>query len=64
LSIQEAGGTVTNFSGGEFQIASHETLASNGLVHEALMQEFKEIMAGRGLEELPSPVSYAKDRGF
>jgi len=62
LIIQEAGGTVTDFSGGEFQIASHETLASNGLVHEALMLEFKAIMAGRGLEELPSPVSYAKSR--
>jgi myo-inositol-1(or 4)-monophosphatase len=64
LIVQEAGGMVTDFSGGEFQIASRETLASNGLVHEALMQEFKEILAGRGLEELPSPVGYAKSRTF
>jgi myo-inositol-1(or 4)-monophosphatase len=64
LIVQEAGGKVTDFSGGEFQIASRETLASNSLIHDALMQEFKEILAGRGLEELPSPVKYAKDRRF
>ena len=62
LMVQEAGGKVTDFSGGEFQIASRETLASNGLVHEALLQEFREIFAGRGLEELPSPVAYQRDR--
>ena len=62
LIVQEAGGKVTDFSGGEFQIASHETLASNALVHDALLHEFGEIVAGRGLEELASPVSYAKDR--
>jgi myo-inositol-1(or 4)-monophosphatase len=53
---------VTDFSGGEFQIASRETLASNGLVHEALLHEFQEIFAGRGLEELPSPIAYARER--
>jgi myo-inositol-1(or 4)-monophosphatase len=64
LIVQEAGGKVSDFSGGEFQIASRETLASNGLIHDALLQEFKEILAGRGLEELPSPLAYAKDRSF
>ncbi len=62
LIVEEAGGKVTDFSGGNFQIASRETLASNGLVHEALLHEFQEIFAGRGLEDLPSPVGYAKDR--
>jgi myo-inositol-1(or 4)-monophosphatase len=62
LMVEEAGGKVTDFSGGQFQIASRETLASNGPVHAALLREFKEIMAGRGLEELPSPVTYANDR--
>jgi myo-inositol-1(or 4)-monophosphatase len=62
LLVEEAGGKVTDFSGGEFQIASRETLASNSLVHDALLHEFQEIFAGRGLEELPSPVGYAKDR--
>ena len=62
LIVEEAGGRVTDFSGGPFQIASHETLASNGLVHEALLHEFQEIFAGRGLEEIASPVEYAKVR--
>src|SRR5216684_2150520 len=64
LIVEEAGGKVTDFSGGESQIASRETLASNGLVHDALIHEFQEIFAGRGLEELPSPVAYAKVRRF
>jgi myo-inositol-1(or 4)-monophosphatase len=62
LMVEEAGGKVTDFSGGAFQIASRETLASNGLVHDALLHEFQEIFAGRGLEDLPSPVAYANDR--
>jgi myo-inositol-1(or 4)-monophosphatase len=62
--VKEAGGKVSDFSGGDFQIASRETLASNGLIHDELLQEFQEILAGRGLEELPSPVAYAKNRSF
>jgi myo-inositol-1(or 4)-monophosphatase len=62
LIVEEAGGKVTDFSGGPFQIASRETLASNGLVHDALLHEFQEIFAGRGLGALPSPVDYANDR--
>ncbi len=62
LIVEEAGGKVTDFSGGAFQIASRETLASNGLVHDALLREFQEIFAGRGMEELASPVAYARDR--
>jgi myo-inositol-1(or 4)-monophosphatase len=62
LIVEEAGGRVTDFSGGEFQIASRETVATNGLVHDALLHEFHEIFAGRGLEALPSPVAYAHDR--
>jgi myo-inositol-1(or 4)-monophosphatase len=64
LIVEEAGGKVTDFSGGAFEIASRETVASNGLVHTALLHEFQEIFAGRGLEELPSPVTYAKNRTF
>jgi myo-inositol-1(or 4)-monophosphatase len=64
LIVEEAGGKVTDFSGGDFEIASRETLASNGLVHDALLHEFQEIFAGRGLEDLPSPVEYAKEHKF
>ncbi len=62
LIVEEAGGRVTNFSGGPFRLDSRETLASNGLVHDALIAEFQAILAGRGLEELRSPVEYAKQR--
>ncbi len=55
LIIEEAGGKVTRFDGSEFTIDSRETLASNGLVHDALLHEFQEIFAGRGLEPLPDP---------
>jgi myo-inositol-1(or 4)-monophosphatase len=59
---EEAGARITDFSGGPFQLNSRETLASNGLVHDALLHEFQEIFAGRGLEPLPSPDEYAKTR--
>ena len=62
LIAEEAGARVTNFSGGPFERESRETLASNGLVHDALLQEFQELFTGRGLQELPSPVEYAKGR--
>jgi myo-inositol-1(or 4)-monophosphatase len=62
LIAEEAGAKATTFSGGEFQIDSRETVATNGLIHGALLHEFAEIFAGRGLEALPSPVAYAKER--
>ncbi len=60
LIVEEAGGKVTNFSGGPFNIDSREVLASNGLVHEALIGEFQEIFAGRGLEAMDDPRAYKK----
>jgi myo-inositol-1(or 4)-monophosphatase len=53
LIVQEAGGEVTDFKGGAFQLNSHETLASNGLVHPALLREFEQIFNRRDLEPLP-----------
>src|SRR6267142_1400070 len=47
LVVEEAGGRVTDMSGGRFQTDSRETLASNGLVHEALVKEFEAIFQGR-----------------
>jgi myo-inositol-1(or 4)-monophosphatase len=55
LIVQEAGGRVTRFDGSPFELNSHETVASNGLIHDALLQEFQEIFGGRGLEALPDP---------
>ena len=60
LLVREAGGMVTSFDGSPFLLNSREVLASNGIIHDELMQNFAEIFAGRGLEEIPSPVEYAK----
>src|SRR3984957_9778486 len=58
LLVEEAGGKVSRFDGSPFRLNSSETLASNGLVHDALLHEFQEIFAGRGLEALPDPRTY------
>jgi myo-inositol-1(or 4)-monophosphatase len=58
LMVEEAGGRVSRFDGSPFQLDSRETLASNGLVHEALTHEFQEIFAGRGLEPPADPRDY------
>ncbi len=62
LLVQEAGGNVTRFDGSPFRLDSREVLASNGLFHHELIREFEAIFAGRGLEELPSVVEYARTR--
>ena len=62
LIVQEAGGTVTRFDGTPFRLDSREVLASNGLIHEELLQNFAEMFAGRGFEELPSVAEYVKTR--
>jgi myo-inositol-1(or 4)-monophosphatase len=60
LIVEEAGGKVSRFDGSPFELDSRETLASNGLVHEALLHEFQEIFAGRGLTPLPEPSEYKR----
>ena len=60
--VREAGGKITDFSGGPFDISSREVLASNGLIHQELVDNFQEIFAGRGLTEPPSPVEYFQKR--
>jgi len=62
LIVQEAGGKVTCFDGTPFRLDSREVLATNGLIHDEVVANFREIFAGRGLEALPSPVEYAKTR--
>jgi myo-inositol-1(or 4)-monophosphatase len=53
LIVEEAGGKVTDFRGGPFELSSRETLASNTLIHESLLHEFDNIFSGKGLEPLP-----------
>ena len=58
LIVEEAGGKISRFDGSPFEIDSRETLASNGLIHPALVEQFEEIFAGRGLDPLPNPGDY------
>jgi myo-inositol-1(or 4)-monophosphatase len=62
LLVQEAGGTVTRFDGSPFNVDSHETLASNTVIHEELIHCFREIFAGRGLTALPSIIATPHSR--
>jgi len=43
LIVTEAGGRVTDFQGGPFDIYSEEILASNGRIHEKMLQAIQEI---------------------
>lgn len=61
LMVEEAGGRVTDFSGGPFNIDSREVLASNGIIHQEMLQEFANIFAGR-VGGLPSAVEYKRSR--
>jgi myo-inositol-1(or 4)-monophosphatase len=58
LIVEEAGGKVSRFDGSPFELDSRETAATNGLIHEELLQEFAKVFAGRGLEALPDPREY------
>jgi len=62
LLVQEAGGKVTDFAGGAFQLNSSEVLASNGLIHEELVGLFKDMFAGRNLSPIPTPQEFAQQR--
>jgi len=62
LMVEEAGGQVTRFDGQPFRLDSKETMASNGLLHDALLREFQAILRGEGLEELPSVAEFARSR--
>jgi len=60
LIVEEAGGKVSRFDGAPFELNSRETLGSNGLVHDALVGEFKAIFQGRDLAPLPDPRAYER----
>jgi myo-inositol-1(or 4)-monophosphatase len=62
LLVEEAGGWVTDFSGGKFRLDSREILASNGLIHEELLGLFSDMFAGRDLAPIPTPQEFAAHR--
>ena len=62
LLVEEAGGLVTDFSGGNFKLDSREVLASNGVIHNELVGLFNDMFAGRGLTPIPTPQEFAQRR--
>jgi myo-inositol-1(or 4)-monophosphatase len=62
LLVEEAGGRISDFSGGPFQLNSREVLASNGRIHDELVGFFKDMFAGRDLTPIPTPREYAERR--
>jgi myo-inositol-1(or 4)-monophosphatase len=62
LLVEEAGGMVTDFSGGYRKLDSREILASNQHVHGELLRLFEDLFAGQGLAPLPSAAEYAARR--
>ena len=54
LLVEEAGGAITDMTGGQWHLDSRETLATNSLVHAEFVRIMEDILAGRGLEELPN----------
>src|SRR5579863_2913139 len=62
LLVEEAGGRVTDFSGNHFRLDSQEILASNGLIHQEMVELFCEMFAGRDLTPIPTAAEYAAHR--
>lgn len=62
LLVEEAGGRVTDFSGGHYRIDSHEILASNGLIQGEVLGLFRDMLAGRDLAPIPTPAEWAAER--
>jgi len=62
LLVAEAGGRVTDFSGGHFKLDSREILASIGLIHTELLGFFDDMFAGRNLAPIPTPQEFAAHR--
>lgn len=62
LLVEEAGGRVTDFSGGHYRIDSHEILASNGLIQSEVLTLFRDMLAGRDLAPIPTPAEWAAER--
>lgn len=45
LIVEEAGGTMSDFSGEHFDVTGEQTLASNGTIHAHMLEVLQEVMA-------------------
>jgi myo-inositol-1(or 4)-monophosphatase len=62
LLVLEAGGTMTTFEGGPFQLNSAEILATNGHILGEVTSLFQNMFAGRELDPIPTPEEFAAKR--
>jgi myo-inositol-1(or 4)-monophosphatase len=62
LLVEEAGGLITDFSGGPWHLDSREILASNGLIQNELLGFFADMFAGRDLSPILTPREFAEQR--
>jgi myo-inositol-1(or 4)-monophosphatase len=62
LLVEEAGGRLSHFDGSPFTLDSRETLATNGLIHDEMIQLFGDMFAGRNLTPIPTPAEFAAKR--
>jgi myo-inositol-1(or 4)-monophosphatase len=62
LLVEEAGGRISDFIGGPFELDSREVLASNRRIHGELVGLFQDMFAGRNLEPIPTPREFAQRR--
>jgi myo-inositol-1(or 4)-monophosphatase len=62
LLVQEAGGTVTGFTGGNFQLNSREVLATNGLLKSEMLGLFDRMFHDDEMGDIPTPAEYAAMR--
>jgi myo-inositol-1(or 4)-monophosphatase len=47
LIVEEAGGKMSNFAGGLFDVTGEQTLASNGLVHQEMVEVLQQVLASQ-----------------
>jgi len=47
LIVEEAGGRMSNFSDEPFDITGEQTLASNGLLHQEMVEVLRQVLAPR-----------------
>ncbi|HET7842283.1 MAG TPA: inositol monophosphatase family protein, partial [Terriglobia bacterium] len=48
LLVTEAGGRVSDLGGGPFELLGDPVFASNGLVHDAMLEVFADVLKKRG----------------
>jgi myo-inositol-1(or 4)-monophosphatase len=47
LIVEEAGGRMSNFSGGPFEVTEEQTLASNGFLHGEMVEVLQRVLAAQ-----------------